>query len=167
MHVHCDPIGRPAPGDVAARGKSFDVVFMLVAGNARPLEQALQHATTELVRWMLEETTLDERGASIILGQCIRYEIGNVFDPAFTVAKLEKRLLTPRNAALHGRSVVTVRLRLPSRTLGRKRTFIVKSVAERVRNRFIASVAGSRRPGHRWRGDDRRGGDFERLAPRR
>jgi len=74
--------------------------WMLVAGNARPLEQALQHATTELVQWMLEETTLDERGASIILGQCIRYEIGNVFDPAFTVvAKLEKKLLDPYRKA--------------------------------------------------------------------
>jgi len=36
--------------------------------------------------------------------------------------------------------VVTVRLRLPSRTLKEKRT-IVKSVVERVRNRFNASVA--------------------------
>lgn len=36
--------------------------------------------------------------------------------------------------------IVTVRLRLPSRTLKEKRT-IVKSVVERVRNRFNASVA--------------------------
>jgi amidase len=70
--------------------------WMLTAGNARPLDQALQHATTELLRWMLEDTVLDLQGASIILGQCIRYEIGNVFDPAYTViAKLEKRLLDP------------------------------------------------------------------------
>jgi len=68
--------------------------YMMVAGNARPLEQALQHATTELVRWVMEETTLDAPGVSILLGQCIRYDIGNVFDPAFTVvAKLERRLL--------------------------------------------------------------------------
>ena len=76
--------------------RADDGTFMLVAGNARPLDQALQHATTELVRWILEETTLDAQGVSIILGQCIRYEIGNVFDPAYTViAKLEKRLLEP------------------------------------------------------------------------
>lgn len=36
--------------------------------------------------------------------------------------------------------VVTVRLRLPSRTLKEKRA-IVKSVVERVKNRFNASVA--------------------------
>jgi len=70
--------------------------YLLVAGNARPLEQALQHATTELFRWIMEDTTLDERGASILMGQCIRYEIGNIFDPAYTVvAKMAKRLLEP------------------------------------------------------------------------
>ena len=37
-------------------------------------------------------------------------------------------------------AVVRVRLRLPSRTLKEKRT-IVKSVVERLRNRFNASVA--------------------------
>ena len=37
-------------------------------------------------------------------------------------------------------AVLTVRLRLPSRTLKEKRT-IVKSVVERLRNRFNASVA--------------------------
>lgn len=37
-------------------------------------------------------------------------------------------------------ALVTVRLRLPSRTLKEKRT-IVKSVVERLRNRFNASVA--------------------------
>ncbi|MGE0600957.1 MAG: DUF503 domain-containing protein [Dehalococcoidia bacterium] len=37
-------------------------------------------------------------------------------------------------------AVVTIRLRLPSRTLKEKRT-IVKSVVERLRNRFNASVA--------------------------
>lgn len=75
--------------------------YILVAGNARPLDQALQHATTELLRWIMEDTTLDERGASVILGQCIRYEIGNVFDPAYTVvAKMEKALLEPYRKAL-------------------------------------------------------------------
>ncbi|MGE3074868.1 MAG: DUF503 domain-containing protein [Dehalococcoidia bacterium] len=37
-------------------------------------------------------------------------------------------------------AIVTIRLRVPSRTLKEKRT-IVKSVVERLRNRFNASVA--------------------------
>jgi acetamidase/formamidase len=70
--------------------------FIMAIGNARPLDQALQHATTELLHWLLEDSVLDERSASILMGQCIRYDIGNVFDPAYTVvAKMEKRLLQP------------------------------------------------------------------------
>jgi len=73
-----------------------DDEFIFVAGNARPLEQALQHATNELLRWVTTDYDLDQRGASILMGHCIRYEIGNVFDPAFTVvAKLQKDLLAP------------------------------------------------------------------------
>lgn len=67
---------------------------IMALGNARPLDQALQHATTELLRWLESDYGLDARAASILLGQTIRYEIGNVYDPAYTVvAKLEKRWL--------------------------------------------------------------------------
>lgn len=67
---------------------------ILTAGNARPLDQALQHATTEMVRWLASDYGLDARAASTLLGQVVRYEIGNVFDPAYTViCKIEKRWL--------------------------------------------------------------------------
>ncbi len=68
--------------------------YIMTAGNARPLDQALQHATTEMVRWLQEDYGLDELGTNILLGQCVEYEIGNVFDPAYTViCKLKKRFL--------------------------------------------------------------------------
>jgi hypothetical protein len=36
---------------------------------------------------------LNARAASILLGQTIRYDVGNVFDPAYAmVAKVEKAL---------------------------------------------------------------------------
>jgi amidase len=74
------------------RGMTEKVLFAM--GNARPLEQALQHATTELLRWLGEEYGLDAQAASILLGQCIAYDIGNVFDPAYTVvARLDRSLL--------------------------------------------------------------------------
>lgn len=67
---------------------------ILTAGNARPLDQALQHATTEMSRWLIDEYGLDMAGAHILLGQCVEYEIANVFDPAYTVVcKLAKSLL--------------------------------------------------------------------------
>ena len=68
--------------------------YIMTAGNARPLDQALQHATTEMMRWLGQDYGLDARAASILLGQCVRYEVGNVFDPAYTIiCKVEKSLL--------------------------------------------------------------------------
>jgi acetamidase/formamidase len=68
--------------------------YIMTAGNARPLDQALQHATTEMIRWLQEDFGLDELGIHILLGQCVEYEIGNVFDPAYTmICKLKKQYL--------------------------------------------------------------------------
>ncbi len=67
---------------------------LLTAGNARPLDQALQHATTELARWLQEEYGLSPVHAQTLLGQTVDYDLGNVFDPAYTmICKLEKRWL--------------------------------------------------------------------------
>ncbi|HLJ59120.1 MAG TPA: acetamidase/formamidase family protein [bacterium] len=74
------------------RGENDAYIFAL--GNARPLDQALQHATTEMVRWLAEDHGLDARAASTLLGQCVEYEIGNVYNPAYTVVcKVPKRIL--------------------------------------------------------------------------
>ena len=68
---------------------------IITLGNARPLDQALQHSTTELVRWLCSDYGYDARGASHLLGQALEYDIGNVFDPAYTVAaKISKELIT-------------------------------------------------------------------------
>lgn len=80
-----DPIGWP-------RGENDEYIF--TAGNARPLDQALQHATTEMVRWLQRGWELDAVAASTLLGQCVEYDVGNVFDPAYTmICKLPKRVL--------------------------------------------------------------------------
>jgi amidase len=68
--------------------------FIMVLGSSRALNEALQHATTELMRWLMESYGFDERGASLLLGQGMEYEIANVVDPEFTVvAKMRKRYL--------------------------------------------------------------------------
>ncbi|WDR03450.1 acetamidase/formamidase family protein [Devosia algicola] len=70
---------------------------ILTVGNARPLDQALQHATTEMFDWLTGEYGLSGVAASHLMGQVIRYQVGNVFDPAYTmVAKIEKRWLPPK-----------------------------------------------------------------------
>ncbi|MCX7381757.1 MAG: acetamidase/formamidase family protein [Alphaproteobacteria bacterium] len=77
------------------RGETADDIFTI--GNARPLDQALQHATTEMQRWLAEDYGLDARAASHLMGQVVRYDVGNVFNPAYTVAcRIAKRWLTKR-----------------------------------------------------------------------
>jgi acetamidase/formamidase len=66
------------------RGETADEIFAV--GNARPLDQALQHATTEMMNWLAGDFGLDAVEASHILGQCVRFDIANVFNPAYSVA---------------------------------------------------------------------------------
>ncbi len=70
---------------------------VMTLGSARPLLQALQHATTEMLRWLVADYGFSERGASAFMGQALEYEIANVVDPNFTVvAKVRKALLPAR-----------------------------------------------------------------------
>jgi len=74
------------------RGENAEWIF--TTGNARPLDQATQHATTEMLRWLQQDYGLDATGANLLLAQCVRYEVGNIFDPAYTmVCKVSKSLL--------------------------------------------------------------------------
>lgn len=94
-------------GEIAGTGIeiSFDVTFTLrlikgktiqwpraindthamAVGNARPLDQATQHATTELIRFLQEDFGLDARSIHILMGQAVEYDVGNVYDPAYTM----------------------------------------------------------------------------------
>ena len=77
------------------RGETEEDIFTI--GNARPLDQALQHATSEMLAWLTTEYGLDPTAASHLLGQVVRYDVGNVFDPAYTMAcRVAKKWLRPR-----------------------------------------------------------------------
>ena len=81
-------------GRIIAWPRAENETHIMAVGNARPLDQALQHATTEMCRWLTGEYGLDRVGAQTLLGQCVEYEIANVYDPAYTVVcKLKKSLL--------------------------------------------------------------------------
>lgn len=74
------------------RGEDAQHIFTV--GNARPLDQGVQHATSEMLRWLTGQYGLDVQGASQLIGQCVRYDLGNIFDPAYTmVCKMPKGLL--------------------------------------------------------------------------
>ena len=75
------------------RGDNGAEIF--TAGNARPLDQALQHATTEMARWLQDAYGLDPIGAQTLMGMVVDYEVGNVFDPAYTmICKMPKSVLS-------------------------------------------------------------------------
>lgn len=79
------------------RGENDEYIFAV--GNARPLDQATQHATTEMLRWLMEDYGLDITAASILFGQCVKYDLGNMYDPAYTmVCKIPKRVLAGLSA---------------------------------------------------------------------
>ncbi|MET0942302.1 MAG: acetamidase/formamidase family protein [Mesorhizobium sp.] len=74
------------------RGENATDIFSV--GNARPLDQALQHATTDMFNWLTSDYGLSPRAASHLMGQVVRYDVGNVFDPAYTmVCRIGKKWL--------------------------------------------------------------------------
>lgn len=82
------------PGGAPTWPRGEDATWIFTLGNARPLDQALQHATTEMARWLRQGYGLDDAAVGVLLGQGVAYEIGNVFDPAYTVVcKVAKALL--------------------------------------------------------------------------
>lgn len=66
------------------RGEDADAIFTI--GNARPLDQALQHATTEMLHWLAEDFGLDPVAAAHVMAMAVRYDVANVFNPAYSVA---------------------------------------------------------------------------------
>lgn len=67
----------------------------MVLGSARPLLQALQHATTEMQRWLMADYGFDERGSSLLMGHVLQYEIANIVDPHFTVVARIRKVHLP------------------------------------------------------------------------
>ena len=50
-----------------------------------------------MAAWLAADYGLDAAGAAISSGQVVRYEVGNVFNPAYTmVCSVEKRWLPGR-----------------------------------------------------------------------
>lgn len=74
------------------RGENAEYIFAV--GNAYPLGKAIRFATTEMCAWLREDYALDDRDIGLLLGTCVEYDVGNVYDPAYTmICKLAKRYL--------------------------------------------------------------------------
>ncbi len=85
---------RLLKGKTIAWPRAENDTHVMTVGNARPLDQCVQHATTEMVRWLQEDFGLDTLTVHALMGQAVEYDIGNVFDPAYTmVCKMSKATL--------------------------------------------------------------------------
>ena len=52
-----------------------------------------------MIRWLEQDHGLDPLGAHLLLAQCVRYDLGNFFDPAYTmVCKVSKEVLATISA---------------------------------------------------------------------
>lgn len=75
---------------------------IMTVGNARPLDQAVQHATTEMIRFLQDDYGLCMRTVHVLLGQAVEYDVGNIYDPAYTmVCKMAKKTLKEIGASSH------------------------------------------------------------------
>jgi amidase len=72
--------------------------YLMAIGSAASLQQALQHATTELHHWLDDDFGFSERSLSIFLGPAMEYEVANVAGPSFTVVAKVKKSYLPRIA---------------------------------------------------------------------
>ncbi len=80
------------------RGENAEYIF--TAGNARPLDQCVQNATTEMLTWLQQRYGYSAAEANLLMGFAVEYEVGNMFDPAYTmICKIPKRLLLANGAA--------------------------------------------------------------------
>lgn len=59
--------------------------FLFAVGNVRPLDQAVQHATTEMSRWLCEDMGANLLRVHTMMGQCVKYDLGNIYNPAYTM----------------------------------------------------------------------------------
>jgi acetamidase/formamidase len=74
------------------RGENATHIFTV--GNARPLDQAVQYATSEMLHRLQADYGLSAAEANLLLAYAVEYDLGNMFDPAYTmVCKLAKHWL--------------------------------------------------------------------------
>ena len=67
---------------------------IMAVGLGGSLEDSLKAATSGMAQWLEQDYGLDTVSASTLLGQAVEYDLGNVYDPAYTmVCKLRKSLL--------------------------------------------------------------------------
>jgi acetamidase/formamidase/creatinine amidohydrolase/Fe(II)-dependent formamide hydrolase-like protein len=77
-----------------------DAEYLMVAGSARPLSDALRIAFVELIDWLVADYGFDKADVYQLVSQVAVIRVANMVDPLYTVvAKFPKRFLPARAAA--------------------------------------------------------------------
>ncbi len=71
---------------------------IMAIGCARPLEDAARMAARDIVRQLEEDYGMDRTDAYILCGQVLRYRVGNVVDPNYTMAAIFPRTCLPASS---------------------------------------------------------------------
>ncbi|NLF51501.1 MAG: acetamidase [Leptolinea sp.] len=66
------------------RGETDDSIFTIGCG--RPLDTALQRATSEMLHWLMLDFGMKPEIAALKAGQCVRYVISNIVNEVSTIA---------------------------------------------------------------------------------
>jgi amidase len=81
-------------GKAIAWPRLEDAQYLMVAGSARPLSDALRIAFVELINWLVADYGFDKAEAYQLVSQVAVVRVANMVDPAYTVvAKFPKRYL--------------------------------------------------------------------------
>ena len=75
---------RVLSGRTIAWPRAVSGDHLMTVGCGRPLDQCVQYATGEMLRW-LGELGLPETAAHTLLGQAVEYDLGNIYDPAYVM----------------------------------------------------------------------------------
>jgi amidase len=83
-------------GGATAAPRMENEEWIMASGIANSLPEALQQATTEMVRWLERDYKLSPNEAAIVAGFAMKYDIAEVVDPlVHIVAKISKESLAP------------------------------------------------------------------------
>jgi acetamidase/formamidase len=78
----------------AGQVRAEDAEYRMAMGVAGSLNEALQEATSNMARWLVQDFKLNRSEVAYVLGTAMRYDIAEVVDPAYhVVARLPKDAL--------------------------------------------------------------------------
>ncbi len=75
--------------------RSENAEFRMASGIANSLPEAVQQATTNLSRWLVEDYKMTDNEVALVLGTAVQYDIAELVDPLIhVVAKIAKKSLS-------------------------------------------------------------------------